>query len=312
MEFAPIVLFAYNRPELTLSTLQHLSDNKEAGESTLYVYCDGPKAGASDAQLELIRQVRDIVHSRQWCGQVVVYEAVKNKGLATSVIDGVTEVINRHGRVIVLEDDLTVSPFFLKFINDGLNRYANAENVMAVHGFLYPFEMPADYQASTFLVHDPGSLGWATWQRAWDKFERDTDKVIEEIKAKRLKRAFDFWGAYPFFRMLHQHKQGKVSSWAIRWRATAYIHDMLTLYPVKSLVRHDGNVAAATHHYKEEDWLYTEIYQHPVEVDAIPVTNNLQMEKLFAKFLRANAGMTISAKIKNRLKKYWKKITGHA
>lgn len=312
MEFAPIVLFVYNRPDLTLSTLQYLSKNEEAKESTLYVYCDGAKAGASPEQLQLIKQVREVVHSEQWCGKVVILEAEQNKGLATSVIDGVTEVIGKHGKIIVLEDDLTVSPFFLKYMNDALTKYAEDEKLLAVHGYLYPFNMPADYKASTFLVHDPGSLGWGTWSRAWKKFEPDTNRVIELIKLKGLKRAFDFWGAYPFFRMLHQHKNGKVSSWAIRWRATAYLHDMLTLYPVKSLVRHDGNVAAATHHYKEIDWLYTEIYQAPVPVGDIPVENNLPMEKEFAKFLRANAGMTIEAKIKNRLKQYWKKITGHA
>lgn len=312
MEFAPIVLFVYNRPDLTLSTLQCLSKNEEAKESTLYVYCDGAKAGASPEQLQLIRQVREIVHSQPWCGKVVVLEAEKNKGLATSVIDGVTEVIGKHGKIIVLEDDLTLSPFFLKYMNDALTKYADEEKLLAVHGYLYPFEIPASFTDSTFLVHDPGSLGWGTWSRAWSKFEPDTDKVMAQIKAKGLKRPFDFWGAYPFYRMLRQHKNGKVSSWAIRWRGTAYLHDMLTLYPVKSLVRHDGNVASATHHYKEEDWLHTEVYQSPIPVGNIPVKNNLPMEKLFAKFLRAKAGMTVQAKIKNRLKKYWKKITGHA
>lgn len=312
MEFAPIVLFVYNRPALTRNTLQHLQQNKEAAESTLYVYCDGPKAGASAEQRQLIQEVRDIVHSQPWCGKVVVYEAENNKGLATAVIDGVTEVIAKHGKIIVLEDDLTVSPRFLKYMNDALTKYEKDEKLLAVHGYLYPFDMPANYPHSTFLVHDPGSLGWGTWSRAWDKFERDTDKVIAGIREKGLKRAFDFWGAYPFFRMLHQHKHGRVSSWAIRWRGAAYLHDMLTLYPVKSLVRHDGNVAAATHHYKEEDWLYTEIYQDDIPVTDIPVENNLAMEKVFARFLRYHAGMTISAKIKNRLKKYWKKITGHA
>ncbi|MFY0255897.1 hypothetical protein ACDQ55_18290 [Chitinophaga sp. 30R24] len=312
MELAPIVLFVYNRPALTLSTLQHLSKNREAKDSILYVYCDGPKESATPAQLQLVEQVREIVHSEQWCGKVVVMEALKNKGLATAVIDGVTEVIGKHGKVIVLEDDLTVSPFFLKYMNDGLNRYAHEEKVMSVHGYLYPLPIPSNYKADTFLVHDPGSLGWGTWSRAWSKFEPNTDKVIQQIKEKGLKSAFDFWGAYPFFRMLHQHKNGKVSSWAIRWRATAYLYDMLTLYPVKSLVRHDGNVASATHHFKEEDWLYTDIYQEPIAVEAIPVQNNLPMEKAFAKFLRSNAGMTIPAKIKNRLKKYWRKIIGHA
>lgn len=309
MELAPIVLFVYNRPELTLSTLQHLSENREAGESTLYVYCDGPKANATPEQVALVKQAREVVHSRQWCKEVVVLEAEKNKGLATSVIDGVTEVIAKHGKVIVLEDDLAVSPYFLQYMNDGLWKYEQNEKVIAIHGYLYPIEMPADYKPATFMIHDPGCLGWGTWSRAWNKFERDTETVIEKIKKSGLKRAFDFWGGYPFFRMLHQQKNGKVSSWAIRWRATAYLNDMLTLYPVKSLVRHDGNVASATHHFMEHDYTYTEIYQERIPVEDIPVSNYLLIEKKFGTFLRRNAGMTIEAKVKQRIIKFWRKIT---
>ncbi|PSL44940.1 hypothetical protein CLV51_105313 [Chitinophaga niastensis] len=313
MQFAPIVLFVYNRPELTLSTLVHLSKNKEAGESTLYVFCDGPKEGASPEQLALVKKAREIVHQQQWCKEVIVMEAEKNKGLATSVIDGVTEIINKHGKVIVLEDDLAVSPFFLQYMNDGLTKYEHDEKMICIHGYLYPIEIPADYKPDTFLIHDPGCLGWGTWTRAWNKFERDTDKVIAQISEKKgLKAEFDFWGGYPFFRMLHQHKKGKVSSWAIRWRAAAYIHDMLTLYPVKSLVRHDGNVATATHHFMEDDYTYTEIYQDRIRVEDIPVNNYLLIEKKFGTFLRRNAGMTIQAKIRNRIIKYWRKITGNA
>lgn len=312
MELAPIVLFVYNRPALTLSTLQHLSENREAAESTLYVYCDGPKKNAGPEQLALVREARDIVRSRQWCGKVIVLEAEKNKGLATSVIDGVTEVIARHGKVIVLEDDLAVSPYFLRYMNDALVKYEQAEKMIAIHGYLYPIAMPAGYQPSTFMIRDPGCWGWATWQRAWEKFEPDTEKVIAAIKAKGLKAEFDFWGGYPFFRMLHQHKHGKVSSWAVRWRATAYLNDMLTLYPVKSLVRHDGNVAAATHHFTDNDYTYTEIYREKIPVEDIPVSNSLPIEKKFGIFLRRYAGMTIRAKITNRLRKLWKKIVPHA
>ena len=312
MELAPIVLFVYNRPALTLSTLQHLSENKEAAESTLYVYCDGPKENATPEQLALVKEAREIVRSRQWCKQVITLEAVKNKGLATSVIDGVTEVIGKHGKVIVLEDDLAVSPYFLRYMNDGLTKYEQEEKMIAIHGYLYPIEMPAGYKPSTFMIHDPGCLGWGTWSRAWNKFEPDTDKVIAAIKKKGLKAEFDFWGGYPFFRMLHQHKHGKVSSWAVRWRATAYLNDMLTLYPVKSLVRHDGNVAAATHHFTDNDYTYTEIYREKIPVEDIPVSNSLPIEKKFGIFLRRYAGMTIRAKITNRLRKLWKKIVPHA
>ncbi|SHM86086.1 hypothetical protein SAMN05444266_11285 [Chitinophaga jiangningensis] len=312
MELAPVVLFVYNRPELTLSTLEHLSRNELAADSTLYIFCDGPKPGSSEAQLALIEQTRKIVRSRQWCKEVIIEEAAQNKGLANSIIYGVTKIVNQFGKIIVLEDDLVVAPHFLAYINEALVKYEHNDKMLAVHGYMYPIEIPADYPDETLTIHDPGCWGWGTWARAWSKFEPDSAKLIQQIKDRGLKAEFDFWGGYPFFRMLHQQQQGKVSSWAIRWRATAYLHDMLTLYPTKSLVRHDGNVPSATHHYTVHDYTYTELYPGVIPVKDIPVVNNLEIEKRFGVFLRKNAGMTIKEKVRDKLIKIWRKIAGNA
>ena len=118
---APIVLFVYNRPLFLRQTLEALSCNELADQSELFIYADGPKINADITQLERIREVRAILREKQWCKKVTIRESEKNKGLADSIVGGVTEVVNERGRVIVIEDDVVTSKYFLRFMNDSLN-----------------------------------------------------------------------------------------------------------------------------------------------------------------------------------------------
>lgn len=299
---APIALFVYNRPELTAQTLDGLMQNEGADQSVLHIFCDGPRKNATAEQLDKIKQVRALIREKNWCKEVHITEADENKGLANSIIDGVTQMVKEYGKVIVLEDDLSLSTGFLQYMNEALVMYEKEEKVLAIHGYLYPVKLPGTIVENTFFVRDPGNLGWATWARAWKLFEPDSKKLYDLIRLKGVKDAFNFWGDYPFMRMLRQQIEGKVDSWAIRWRAVAYLHNMLTLHPVKSLVRHEGNVPEATHyHIGENDFLFTEISNEPVRLEKIPVVNSEEVERAFGRFLKKHSGMSISSKIKNRL-----------
>lgn len=303
-EPAPIALFVYNRPELTARTLDCLKKNEGADRSLLYIFCDGPRAGATPQQLDGIRRVRELVRQQPWCGEVHVREAEKNLGLANSIIAGVSTVVEKHGRVIVLEDDLSLSPWFLRFMNEALEMYEREKKVLAIHGYLYPVDLPGTVTEQSFFVRDPGNLGWATWAHAWELFEPDSRKLYDLLRLKGLGKAFNFWGGYPFMRMLKQQMAGKVDSWAIRWRAVAYLHDKYTLHPVRSLVRHEGNVPEATHyHIGENDFLHTEISEDPLVLEKIPVVNREEVEHAFGRFLKKHSGMSLGSKIKSRLKK---------
>lgn len=305
---APIAFFVYNRPDLTLQTLQHLSRNAEAAESVLFIFCDGPRSGAAESERLRIQQVHEVIGQQQWCKEVQIIKSDKNNGLANSIIRGVTKVVKEYGKVIVLEDDLSVSPYFLRYMNDALTMYEDEEKVLAIHGYLYPVKSLPGVTESSFFIRDPSCWGWATWQRSWSLFEPDTAKLYDLIRLKGLRQAFTFWGGYPYMRMLRQQMAGKVDSWAVRWRAVAYLHDKYTLYPVKSLVRHDGNVPEATHyHVGKNDTLYTDISEEPVELQKIPVVNNEEVEREFGRFLKKHSGMSIGSKIKNRLGKIFAK-----
>lgn len=299
---APIALFAYNRPELTLNTLEHLAQNKEVADSRLFIFCDGPKPNATLEQLKRIAQVQEVIRSKQWCRDVHIEQSTKNKGLANSIIAGVTNVVNQFGRLIVLEDDLIVSPYFLQYMNDALQLYENEDKVLAIHGNLYPIDLGDSTKTDTFFIRDPGCWGWATWKKKWELFEPDTKVLYTLIRQKGLSKPFNFWGGYPFMRMMRQQISGEVDSWAVRWRAVAYLNDKLTLYPTLSLVRHAGNTPDATHSYTGKyDPYYCEISNQPIKVKSIPIVNNEKIEHIFGSFLKKYSGMSIRSKVKKRI-----------
>ncbi len=277
MSLAPIVLFVYNRPEHTLRTLDALSKNTEAAESILFIYCDGPKSNASNAQLEKIKEVSCIAKSEIRFKEVHVIDRKENMGLASSVIAGVTEIVNKYGKIIVLEDDLVTSPYFLKFMNDALNVYALSDDVVCVSGYTYPVKKKLP---ETFFIKVAECWGWATWKRGWEIFEIDGAKLLCEIENKNLGSAFDFNNSYKYTQMLKEQIEGKNSSWAIRWYASAFLKNKLCLFPGTSLIQNIGIDGSGTHSGISDKWTVN-LSRVKVNVSKITIEENLKAKKLF-------------------------------
>lgn len=246
-KLAPIILFVYNRPRHTLQTLESLYNNELANESVLFIYSDGPKANASPPEMAEILNVRNLIRQKQWCGEVRIIESEKNNGLAGSIIRGVTEIINKYGKVIVLEDDLMLSRFFLKYMNMALDRYEPEKRVMHIAGHLFSAG-GIRHRHSAFFIQMEDSWGWATWKRAWDKFEHEASGREILRKDAALEKRFNMDDAYPFSKMLEdQMDSQKIDSWAIRWWWTIFKNDGISLFPDKSLVKNIGYGAEGTH-----------------------------------------------------------------
>ena len=236
---APIILFTYNRPWHTKQTLDALAKNPEAKESELYIYCDGAKESANEEVLKQIQEVRLLVKQENRFKEVIIKEQTKNKGLANSVIDGVTEIITKFGKIIVLEDDIVTSPFFLKYMNDGLNIYLNSAHVYAVNAYMFPIEFNTN---TTFLSPlGTGSWGWATWEDKWKAFEV-LPKYKSIIQNNSLLRARFNLADYNYADMLNNS-----NSWAIRWYYSVFVRNGLGVFPTKSLSTNIGFGNDATH-----------------------------------------------------------------
>ena len=242
MQLAPIALFAYNRPEHTRRVVASLQANALAAQSQLHVFCDGAREGDDIAAIDA---VRDYVHRIEGFADVRVHEQSVNRGLARSVIAGVDELCARDGRVIVVEDDLLLSPHFLAYLNAALERYADDARVMQVSAHMFPVDIGAAEDA--FFLPFTTSWGWATWASAWRCFDPAAAgyELLRRDEVRR--REFDMGGAYDYSGMLRDQLDGKIDSWAIRWYLSVFLKRGIVLYPRKTLVENTGFDGSGTH-----------------------------------------------------------------
>jgi len=240
-DLAPIVIFAYRRPEKLRALLNSLSACPEASGSHLTVFVDGPKkAGEAKA----VSQVLAVASGEKRFRSTRVVSQPSNRGLSGSVIGGVTQMLQDHDRVIVLEDDLIVSPHFLTFMNQGLSTYAETDEVVSIHAYVYPVirELP-----DTFFLKGADCWGWATWRRGWAIFNPDGRELLDQLVKAELLHEFNFGGSENYVGLLEDHIAGRVDSWAVRWYASALLADKLTLYPSHPMAVNTGIDGSGTH-----------------------------------------------------------------
>ena len=276
--WAPILLFAYNRPEHLRRCVESLLANSLAVESDLFVFSDAPR---SEDDKPGVEQVRAVVRDIKGFRTVSIVERDTNWGLARSIIDGVTRLVEQRGRVIVVEDDLVVAPYFLKFMNDALDVYEDEPQV----GHIQACDFTQDPSLpETFLIKWTGSWGWATWKRAWQHFNPDGRQLLQQLEERGLTHTFDFNGKYGFTRMLRRQIEGKNNSWAIRWNASLFLKDILSLNVGRSLVSNEGFDGSGTN--CGGGGLYaSNLFLQPLEVQKIsPIEENLMARKAFEKY----------------------------
>ncbi|GAA4333941.1 glycosyltransferase [Mucilaginibacter gynuensis] len=238
---APIALFVYNRPDHTRRTLSYLQQNVLAEESRLFIFSDAPKTEADKARVDQVRQLAKTVTGFK---AVKVITRTENFGLAKSIIEGATQLVNEYGKVIVFEDDLLSSPYTLEYFNEALSKYANEEKVM--HIGAYMFDLPDKTLPQTFFHHIATSWGWATWARAWKNFEPDIDTLLQQFDAEK-KHRFSVENTMNFWKQMQEFKAGKNNSWAIRWYASIFLKGGLSLNPSHSLVHNIGHDGTGVH-----------------------------------------------------------------
>lgn len=238
---APVALFVYNRPEHTRRTLDLLREDQLACQTELIIFSDGPRS-LNDQQK--VRDVRELLRDIDGFRSVTVRAAEGNRGLAKSIIAGVTEVVEKYGRVIVLEDDLVVSPYFLSYMNDALELYENVDRVMHVCGYWYPVQC-ADIP-DTFFLRYPSSWGWGTWKRAWQHFRKDPEGLQKSFSKADIQK-FNLDGAVNIWEQVLHNLNGKADTWAVFWYASLFHRGGLSLYPSRSLVKNVGMDGSGQH-----------------------------------------------------------------
>jgi hypothetical protein len=275
---APIALFAYNRPIHTRRTLETLKSNLLAKDSDLIVYSD---AARSPEHMAAVSEVRKYLFQLTGFKSVKIVTRRSNYGLAKSIIEGVTELCNKYGKVIVMEDDLETSPFFLQYMNDALRFYENSEMVMHISGCAYPVECHGTEE--TYFLHIPLCWGWGTWKRSWTTFSKTTS-IMDRFNRK-MKYHFNFGNTYPYWDQLESNKAGKIDTWFIFWYANVYVRNGLALFPSRSLVNNIGFDDSGTHCNRTSSY-NVKLSDKPIKVQNIPVVESAKAYELHQQYFR--------------------------
>lgn len=295
-DLAHIAVFAYNRPDHLARTLGALAQNDLALESRVTVFCDGPREpGGREAKTifgesredetgRSLEEVRAVARGADGFRSVEVVERPTNLGLAQSLITGISDTLREHESIIVLEDDLTTVPYFLRFMNEGLERYREEARVISVCGYRFPVE--GSLPDAFFL---PGAFcwGWGTWRDRWALYEKDSREALRKVVERDLIYDFDFKGSDPLTKILHLSlfPENRVDSWALRWMATACLKRKISLYPGLSLVRNEG-FDHTGRHAKGHQHFNSPMADRPMEIGQIPVEVDPGIERRFQELFR--------------------------
>ncbi|WP_141048465.1 glycosyltransferase [Aliarcobacter cryaerophilus] len=238
---APIVLFTYNRPWHTKQTIEALQKNELAKESELFIFSDG---GKDEASWEKVNEVREYLKTINSFKKVILTFQDKNIGLADSIISGVTKIVNQYGKIIVLEDDIVTSPYFLRFMNDTLDFYQYKNEIWQTSGWFYPIEVD---DLDDIIVHRAmNCLAWGTWHDRWQYFEKDSNNLIN-IYSKNDIRLFNMNNSKNNWNQVILNFNGIINTWAVFWHEVVFRNKGLYISPKNSIVENIGFDGSGTH-----------------------------------------------------------------
>lgn len=236
---APICLFTYNRIAQTKKTVEALQKNFLAQDSCLFIFSDGAKKG----QEQKIQKLRSYLATISGFKSIEIIESNENKGLAESVISGVSQIIKTHEKVIVLEDDLYTFPLFLTFMNQALVFYAEEKKVQSINGYSVKIK---NVKNDVYFQTRSFPWGWGTWRDRWEGCIFDVDKLKDYIDRKDILYNFKNQCGEDIANMFIASILGRNNSWYVRWVFDHFIKNKFSLFPVKTLVKNVGYDSDAT------------------------------------------------------------------
>jgi len=258
---APIVLFVYNRPDHTRRTIEALVKNTGARESELFIYSDAPKNASAEASVMAVRTYLKAISGFK---QVTITERERNWGLADSIVDGVSTIVNQYGKVVVLEDDIVTSPHFLTYMNQALALYEHDDRVMHVSGYFHPVDPKG--LPDTFFYNQASCWGWGTWKRAWQTYNGDTSALYTQLRTKPI--AHEYYVAC--LSQLRGNLRGSITTWAAKWQASILLHRGLCLHPAHSYVTNIGHDGSGIHSERNASFSVV-----PEELNQTPTLNKV-------------------------------------
>jgi GR25 family glycosyltransferase involved in LPS biosynthesis len=270
----PIVLIAYNRPNHTYKVLASLQNNELANESTLYIYIDGLKQGANEIEIAKHNEVIAVAQKTKWCAEVIIHISEQNRGCRFGPIFGINEVLKNHEAVIILEDDIVTSTYFLQFMNESLNYYKNYQSVFSISGFNLPekrIPIPKDYEYDVYVSLRQQNWGWGTWANRWQQVNWNKDYITGFLTNQQQVEAFNR-GGDDLSKMLKEEFDGKSQAWDIQFSFAQFFYHAVSIIPCRSYTQNIGLDNSGTHTIDQSDaQLNSDISKAPKNARLLPV-----------------------------------------
>jgi hypothetical protein len=305
IKLAPIIIFTYRRKIDRL--IETLLANKLSKRSELYIFSDGNK---NEKDFEDVQDVRTYLQTIKGFKNINIIESSINKGLANSIIDGVSKVMDKYTKVIVLEDDLIVSSDFLEYMNDALNFYENDNKIWSISAYAPKLQCLDTLKDDIYLSPRASSWGWATWKDRWEIIDWEVNDFVTLKVDKSLKHKFNL-GGNDMYKMLELQMLGKIDSWAIRWCYSQFRYNRYTIYPKKSKIINDGfNDNKGTHNSGKNSKLTLELHNNSVQfkelhreakiIECFKIFHDLSLKTKIGYFLKKYGGYGFAKRLLQR------------
>ena len=310
IDLAPIALFVYERVDHARATIEALAKNDLAKSTHLCVFSDGPKHKKSTLRVEEVRGYLDTLPSQNWFKSVTIIKAAKNKGLANSIIKGVSKLIKEYGCVIVVEDDLVTAPDYLDFMNSALDFYKTNQTIGSVTGYspVHSHRLPSDYKHDIYLATRNCSYGWGTWLDRWEKVDWEAKAYNQLQTSFKLRNRFNECGIDRYKRLENQ-MNGKIDSWSIRFGLFQFMNDLYTVYPVVSRLKNIGWDGSGTH-YTNKSASLSIPFNQKIEEERVPFKlENINVDARIIQAIRDMYPRALGTKVVRTVENYWLAIT---
>ena len=251
---APVVLFVYNRADHTKQVIEALSHNDGATDTEVFIYSDAAADETEECNVRKVRQYLEEIRNQTWFKKISIIPAEQNKGLEESIIEGVTNIMSRYGRAIVLEDDIVTAPDFLNFMNQALDYYENDDKIWSISGYTINSNRVRKGKRDVYLAYRAECWGWASWQNRWDKVDWAVSDYADFEHNKKQQKAFNK-GGRDLSGLLKLQMEGKIRSWAVRWCYQQFKENMFTVFPKHSKIYNIGLDGSGTNCSKQDvEW----------------------------------------------------------
>ena len=276
---SPLAIFAFNRPQYLKLCLSSLKLNELSCKTKAYFFIDYPK---TEKDFTNYSKVKNIIRKTNIFKKTIIIERKRNYGLKKNILSGINYVLKENERVIVLEDDLYLSKYFLNYMNTYLDYFKNSKELASIHGYCYPIDKKN--LNNFFLLKGADCWGWATWRRAWKFYNDDHLFLAKKIKKRNEVNIFNFNNTCNYLDIL---KNRSSNTWAVNWYASAFTNNMLTLYPKNSYVKNIGNSGIGTH-TKKINKRYDVNLSKSFKFEKININENILARKKFEEFFKYN------------------------